>query len=73
MGRKNIPTQENDKTLSSKIFVRNDGIPEKDIHCVNCNFIQGQEKIEAAEKYIQNNESTKCKKRKEGCEFIELL
>ena len=38
MGRKNIPTQENDKTISPKIFLTKYGIPEKGIHCVNCNF-----------------------------------
>ena len=54
------------------MFSRKYGIPEKDIHCINCNFSYTQEKMGAVEKHIQNNESTKCKKRK-GCNFIKFL
>ena len=73
MGGKYVPTQENDETILPKMFWRKYGIPEKGIHCVNCNFSYTEEKMGAVEKYIQTNESTKYKKGKKGCEFIEFL
>ena len=73
MGEKYIPTQENVETVSPKMFLRKYGIPEKGMHCVNCNYSYTQEKMGAVEKHNQNNESKKRKKGKRGCEFIEFL
>ena len=73
MGGKYIPTKENDYTISPKMFLQKYGIPEKGIHCVNCNFSYTQEKMAAAEKHIQNNETTQHKKGKMRCNFIKLL
>ena len=68
-----IPTKENNDAISPKMFLQKYGIPEKGIHCVNCNFSYFQEKMAAVGKHIQNNEATKYKKGKKGCEFIALL
>ena len=65
MGRKYIPTLENDETILPKMFLRKYGIPEKSIHFVNCNFRYTQEKMGAADKHIQTNEY-KTQKRKKG-------
>ena len=52
------------------MFLRKYGIPEKGIHCVNCNYSYTQEKMGAVEKHIQNNESKKRKKEKGGVSLL---
>ena len=73
MDKKYIPTKESDEIISPKMFLRKYRILEKGIYCVNCNFSYTEGKMGAAEKHIQNNESTKHKNGKKGCKFIEFL
>ena len=73
MSKKYIPRKGNNDTISPKMFLYKFVIPEKGIYCVNCNFSYTEEKMGAAEKHIQNNESIKCKNGKKGCEFTEYL
>ena len=48
-------------------------IPEEGIHCLSCNYPYTKDKMSAAEKHIDNNETIKQKKGKKRCELIELL
>ena len=55
------------------MFVHKYGIHKLDIHSISCNFTYTNDKMSAAEKATENNETTKPKKEKKGCELIELF
>ena len=48
------------------MFVHKYGIRKLDIHSVSCNFSYTKDKMSAAEKATENNETAKPKKEKKG-------
>ena len=70
---KHIGTKENDDKISPKMYLRKYGIPEEGLYFLSCEFSYTKDKVAAAEKHIQSNETKKRKKGKKACQFIELL
>ena len=72
------PGQESEYTGQTESLALHCSLQISIVHQVNDTITMTQifthcQKMGGAEKRIQNNESTKCKKRKKGCEFIEFL